>query len=117
MSDRVFVRHPDHPERNGYVRPEAFEALWKKKGYEVVEPVGLVVSTEGADVSADVTAAWNDVAAPDELEREADELNATLDRKDQLRSLLDAKGVPWDGRWGVKRLEAEYAKVSGAGDA
>jgi hypothetical protein len=100
VSDRVFVRHPDHPERNGYVRPEAFEALWKRKGYEVVEPAP----------SRDAEPAADDAPA---LEREAAELNATLDRKEQLRGLLDAKGIEWDGRWGVKRLEAEYAKVSG----
>lgn len=82
MSDRVFVRDPANPDRNGYVTQRAYDALWSKKGYEIVQPEA------GAP-------------APDP---DLEALNEELDEKTQLRGILDERGVSFDGRMGVKRL-------------
>jgi len=98
MNERVFIRHPDHPDRNGHVTRTAFDALWSKKGYviegdELAEPVDDMPAAE---------------ATPDQI-------NAQLDEKARLRAVLEAAGVEVDGRWGLKRLqvEAETARDMG----
>lgn len=84
MSERVFIRHPGHPERNGFVSQTAFNALWSKKGY-VIEAQEEVTLPSGEPVSDDA-------------------LNEELDEKARLRGVLDARGVEYDGRLGIKRL-------------
>lgn len=83
MSDRIFVRDPEHPERNGYVSQTAYDALWSKKGYVIEAPDPGPGSTE---------------SLTDE------DLNAELDEKARLRGILDERGIEFDGRLGIKRL-------------
>lgn len=101
MTDQVEIHHP---ERGKTLMVPA--ALWPgrlaEKGWQ---PTGNDPAPPAEP------AAWNESNAPTDLEQEADQLNATLDRKAELRGLLDARGVEWDGRWGVKRLEAEMADI------
>lgn len=104
MTDRVFIRHPTYPERNGYVTQTAFDHLWSKKGYVVEgdgtgDPIG-----ESGPETVEVPAGT--VVAPSPT---VDQLNDELDEKDQLRRRLEAHGIEVDGRWGVKRLRTEAA--------
>lgn len=98
MDDRVFIRHPDQPHRNGYVTRRAFDSLWSRKGYVI----------EGDDTPAPDPAV-EPVEVPPTPSQDA--LNAKLDEKDQLRRLLEANGIEVDGRWGLKRLRTEAAPL------
>lgn len=132
MTDRVFIRHSDHPERNGHVTRTAFDNLWSRKGY-VVEgdespppPAGGLRRTGSEDPVAVEMATGDPVVVPAaDGEDDADGssaptvegLNAALDEKAQLRSELEAAGVELDRRWGLKRLRTEAATIRDATDA
>lgn len=97
MTDRVFVRHPDQPERNGYVSRTAFDALWSKKGF--------VINGEEA-TPVDVLNAELDRRAGIEPAAESPE-----DETARLTAQLEAAGIQVDGRWKLKRLRIEAANL------
>jgi hypothetical protein len=117
VTDRLFIRHPDHPARNGYVTATAFENLWAKKGYviegespppELPEP-GRAARDEPHGSEPVSEASGGDAESDGSTAATADQLNADLDEKAQLRAELEAHGIEVDGRWGLKRLRAEAA--------
>lgn len=136
MTDRVFIRHPDYPDRNGEVSRTAFDHLWSRKGYviEVTSPPSSEVEVPGGDLSpasssgdtrldsrqppAD-TPDGGDVDGDGTSATTAGGLNEALDEKAQLRSELEALGIVVDNRWGLKRLrtEAATAREGVTGDA
>ena len=89
MDDRVFIRLPGEPHRNGYVTRTAYEALWSKKGYVI----------EGDDQHEEPEAPTHDDPAPETEE----------DETARLQGYLAAHGVKVDRRWGLKRLRTEAA--------
>ncbi len=105
MTDRLFIRHPLDPARNGYVTQTAFDALWSKKGYVIVgadpaEPLGDPQTATADELNAELDRR----AADDPPDPEPDE-------KADLTARLEAAGVTVDRRWGLKRLRAEAALI------
>lgn len=96
MDDRVFIRHPDEPHRNGHVTRTAYDNLWSKKGY-VIEGDEQPAAAPPEDEPTESP------ATPEEpQETEADEAS-------RLKGILAAHGVKVDKRWGLKRLRTETA--------
>lgn len=109
MTDRVFIRHPDRPERNGYVSQTAFDVLWSKKGFIVDEPETVSADDLNAELDrrAGIEPADADSAAPVQAGDDAPD-----DEKARLTAQLEDAGVVVDGRWGLKRLRAEAANLA-----
>lgn len=93
MTDRVFIRHPDQPHRNGYVSQAAFDALWSKKGFVIDEPDAV------SEPSVDPDTPGVPPVAP------------VRDEKTELTARLEAAGIQVDRRWGIKRLRVEVANL------
>lgn len=110
MIDRVFIRHPDQPHRNGYVSQAAFDALWSKKGF-VVDGPGEAVDDLNAELDrrAGLTEPASTPEAPQEPAEPDPAPEPPVDEKADLTAFLEARGVAVDGRWGIKRLRSEAA--------
>ncbi len=108
MTDRLFIRHPAYPERNGHVTRTAFDALWSKKGYEIVaaEPLEDPQTATPDQLNAELDRR----AAADEPDPPAPE--PAVDEKADLTAKLEAAGVTVDRRWGIKRLRTEVANLA-----
>lgn len=115
MTDRLFIRHPAYPERNGHVTQTAFDALWSKKGYEIV-------GAEPAEPLEDPQTATPDQLNA-ELDRRAADPTTTViepveraespeDEAARLTAQLQAAGITADGRWRLKRLRVEAATMA-----
>lgn len=111
MTDRLFIRHPDDPARNGYVSQAAFDALWSKKGYVVEDAADAHVVDLNAEL--DRRAGLTDPASAPEAPQEPTEPDPApeppADEEAELRAFLEANGVVVDGRWRLKRLRTEAA--------
>lgn len=105
MTDRVFIRHPDQPERNGYVSQVAFDALWSKKGFVIDDPE--TVSVDDLNAELDRRAGIEPESQP--VVEPADE--SPEDEKTRLAAQLEAAGLTVDRRWGIKRLRSEAANL------
>lgn len=109
MTDRVFVRHPDQPERNGYVSQAAFDALWSKKGFVIDDPEQVTIDDLNAELDRRAGIASEIPAEKPTVEPAAEE--SPEDAKARLTAQLEAVGIPVDGRWGLKRLRTEAANL------
>lgn len=111
MTDRVFVRHPEQPERNGYVTQAAFDVLWSKKGFVIGEGPSAGPSEDDLNTELDRRAG----VAPEEpaepvAEPAAEE--SPEDEKARLTAKLESAGVVVDRRWGLKRLRTEAVTIA-----
>jgi hypothetical protein len=111
VSDRLFIRHPDDPARNGYVSQAAFDALWSKKGYVIESAVDATV--EDLNTELDRRAGLTEPASAPEAPQEPTEPDPApeppVDEEAELRAFLEAHDVVVDGRWRLKRLRTEAA--------
>lgn len=107
MTDRVFVRHPDQPERNGYVTQAAFDVLWSKKGFVIDDPEQVTVDDLNAELDR---RAGVEPEEPDPVDESAAD-ESPDDEKARLTAQLEAAGVTVDRRWGLKRLRTEAANL------
>jgi hypothetical protein len=110
VTDRVFIRHPDQPERNGYVSQIAFDALWSKKGFIVDDPA--TVTADDLNAELDRRARLADAPTPETPQEPDPTPEPTVDEKADLTAQLETAGVVVDKRWGVKRLQAEVAALA-----
>jgi hypothetical protein len=108
VSDRLFIRHPDRPDRNGYVTRAAFDALWSKKGYVIESAAPEKATTDDLNAELDRRAGVD----PAQAQAEAPPPPTDPDEeKAQLVARLEAGGVVVDKRWGLKRLRVEAAAL------
>jgi hypothetical protein len=82
-AELVEIRHPDHPGVTSRVSRRAFEQRSSKLGW--------ILASNTPEAAAVV--------------------DPPLDEKAALTAKLEAAGIPVDGRWGMKRLRAEVAKL------
>lgn len=109
MTDRLFVTHPEHLDRNGYVSQSAFDVLWSKKGYVVVD-APAVPTEDDLNAELDRRAGLDPAAEP------ADAPESPEDEAARLTAQLQAAGITVDGRWKLRRLRIEAANLTGDED-
>lgn len=107
MTDRLFIRHPDHPERNGYVTRTAFDALWSKKGYVPVE----AAPAPADDLNAELDRRAGIEPPTNQVETIPEPPESPEEEKARLTARLEAASVQVDRRWGLKRLRIEAANL------
>jgi hypothetical protein len=113
VTDRVFIRHPDQPERNGYVTQTAFDALWSKKGFVIDDPDQVTSDDLNAELDRRAGVEPDPPAEPVAGEEpDAPDDSTPDDEKGRLAAQLEAAGITVDGRWGLKRLRTEAANLA-----
>lgn len=90
-------------------KPTEWAIIEREDGSRFDQPVELVSKTLKAHPTWKVASAAVPVA--DEAPEEAPVETQPVCEKDTLRAELDDAGIKWDGRWGLKRLREEAAKI------